>query len=290
MRDFGAAAAALVRSAWVPARRGPSHRAEMVTQWLCGEAVELLEEREGWLRARGGDGYEAWTPAGGLVPAPEGERARWTPERTLVSIGTDLQAVPGARGARFLPWGARALPAGEGQLELPGGARALAGDREALLDEAQRSRRYPRDAGAVVRTAADWIGTPYLWGGRTREGADCSGLVQAVFGLHGLPLPRDSGPQSRVGRLLAGTVGGRGEAVDFGDLPPLRPGDLLFFGETGGPISHVALSLGGARILHGSETRGGVFEDDLGGTSPPVPWLRSRLRAATRPLERASGA
>ena len=81
-------------------------------------------------------------------------------------------------------------------------------------------------------------GTPYLWGGKSTFGFDCSGLVQMVFGFFGLDLPRDSKDQSAVGRPL-------------GSLSDARPFDLLFFGD-GDAVDHVAIHLGDLSILHAS--------------------------------------
>jgi cell wall-associated NlpC family hydrolase len=123
--------------------------------------------------------------------------------------------------------------------------------RERLRD------RFPPRGESVVRTARRWLGVPYLWGGVTSCGVDCSGLVQAAYWLHGVALPRDSDMQMRVGAEVevGRPNGGSG----------LRAGDLLFFAE-GDRVNHVALSLGGSRIIHASATNGGVATNDLTGS------------------------
>ncbi|HYW07318.1 MAG TPA: C40 family peptidase, partial [Longimicrobium sp.] len=99
------------------------------------------------------------------------------------------------------------------------------------------------------------MGVPYLWGGVTMGGVDCSGFVQALYRLHGKTLPRDSDQQSRAGAH-----------VDPGDdFSQLQPGDLLFFSEDAGRVTHVTMSTGGSRIIHSSLGNGGVARNDIMG-------------------------
>lgn len=269
--------AALVRAAWVPGRAEPDRRAEMVTQWVSGETLWLEEEgSERWLRVRDTGGYRAWVDGGGLVRVDDEEAAGWAERATAWSTGTDLAPAPGERAGppppRWLPWGGRAAPEGDGRLEVAGGARVMPVEPAAVVTD--RADRFPRTAEAVVRTARRWLGVPYLWGGRTRGGVDCSGLVQAVFAAHGIELPRDSGDQRRA-------------AAVPDDAPPLEgpPGELLFFGPEEGGTDHAALRVGGTRVLHAASGNGQVGEDDLAGDHPMGRRLRDRLRAAGRPLE-----
>ena len=117
--------------------------------------------------------------------------------------------------------------------------RALA---ELPQDEAGRRAQ-------IVADAARFTGVPYLWGGCTAFGIDCSGFAQLLHRLAGVIIPRDADMQFEAGR-----------PVD----EPFQPGDLLFFGEGDGrKITHVGVSLGGWRILHSSRSRNGVQEDDV---------------------------
>jgi hypothetical protein len=93
---------------------------------------------------------------------------------------------------------------------------------------------------AIISQAQLFLGTPYLWGGKTPDGIDCSGLVQTTFARHGIVLPRDADQQANVGRLVATRY--------FKDA--LLPGDLLFFmSSRRGRITHVAISLGGGKYI-----------------------------------------
>ena len=106
-------------------------------------------------------------------------------------------------------------------------------------------------AAAVLNTAEDYLGVPYVWGGTTPRGFDCSGFVQYVYRRHGVELPRTSRQQAVVGM-----------AIDA-DLSELRPGDLMFFATNGRRIDHVAIYAGSNEIIHSSSSGGGVGYDNL---------------------------
>ena len=123
---------------------------------------------------------------------------------------------------------------------LPGGGSAL------VVDPAAFSR-HP--SSTLIESAMKWLGVPYVWGGRTEHGADCSGFAQSVYAFHGIGLRRDSRDQFEAGPVVSG---------------PAAPGDLLFFAWDDKPISHVGINLGDGRMIHASETRGCVAIDVLG--------------------------
>lgn len=106
-------------------------------------------------------------------------------------------------------------------------------------------------AGSLLATADKQVGTPYVWGGTTPQGFDCSGFVQYVFAAHGVELPRTSREMALLGQAV-----GR-------DFSSLRPGDLMFFAEHGGRISHVAIYAGNNMMVHSSRSGEGVGYDDL---------------------------
>ncbi len=94
----------------------------------------------------------------------------------------------------------------------------------------------------IVNTAKQYIGVPYVWGGSTPAGFDCSGFVQYVFQLHGISLPRTSRQQWTAGKSIA--------------TSQLQPGDLVFFNTSGSGVSHLGIWVGDGQFIHASSSRG----------------------------------
>jgi cell wall-associated NlpC family hydrolase len=125
---------------------------------------------------------------------------------------------------------------------------------------------------ALPELAQKWFsGAPYLWGGRTEWGIDCSALVQAVYGARGVALPRDSDQQFGQGSEVPIVPDGKG----------YEAGDLLFFAERG-RVSHVALWAGAGTIVHSALSRGGVASDQLFGDDPRMARMRENLVGVRR--------
>jgi cell wall-associated NlpC family hydrolase len=231
-------ALAVVSLAALDVRRRPDHRAELTSQLLMGETVRLLRrstDRRWWEVENRADGYRGWVRDWGLVEASPARVARWT-RRARARVGqlfVELREEPG-RGALVTPlfWNARMIPvASRGRfrrVELPDGRRGW------LPAAALESGRARCDLAARVRAL---LGVPYLWGGRTPLGFDCSGFTQQVLAEQGLAIARDAGEQFRRARPL-----GRREAP--------RAGDLVFFGAPRGAIGHVGVGLGGGYYAH----------------------------------------
>ena len=116
-----------------------------------------------------------------------------------------------------------------------------------------RSPAPTASAARVLQTADRYVGVPYVWGGNTPDGFDCSGFTKYVFARQGVSLPRTSREQSRVG-----------QSVDL-DFAGFQPGDLLFFAEPGEAVSHVAIYVGNGEIIHASSAMGQVGYLDLNG-------------------------
>ncbi len=123
-------------------------------------------------------------------------------------------------------------------------------------------------ARAAVQTGGEYVGVPYVWGGTTPNGFDCSGFVQYVYRKQGVPLPRTSRQMAHVGDAVPAR------------LSALREGDLMLFRGRDGVIDHVGLYAGHDRLLHSSSSGHGVRFDDL--WSERGAYFRSHLVAARR--------
>lgn len=261
----------LIRAAIAPVHKEPRISSTQVSQYPLGHRLDLLSRHAQWWRVRGEDGYIGWIHHGYLEVGELAWAQAW--ERgeggePAVALGADLVNQNGDCVAR-LPWGARVLREQPGTYRLPDGRRGNLGAGE-IVDAYRLRDRFPCRAESIVRSARRWLATPYLWGGITPVGADCSGFVQSVFWMHGLGLPRDSDQQANVGEAVL--VAGEKEL----DLSRMRPADLLFFAEEGETrISHVAISTGGSAIIHAALSNGQVACNDLAGTLP----LETRLLA-----------
>lgn len=273
--ELGSAVHGVVNAAVAPVHGEPRVSAAQVSQSVLGRRLDLLSRRDAWWRVRADDGYIGWVHHGYLRVGEAAWARAWEhgeDGRPMVSLGAELVDPEGRTLAR-LPWGARVVRDAAGRFLLPDGRRGELRAGE-LIDADRVPDRFPPVAERVLRSARRWAATPYLWGGVTPAGADCSGFVQSVYRMHGIPLPRDSDQQARVGSAVeAGT-----------DFAGCRAGDLLFFSERPERVTHVAISLGGSRIIHAALSNGGVAENDLLGSLDAERRLRPLFTCARRVL------
>jgi cell wall-associated NlpC family hydrolase len=208
-----------------PLRRAPSPDAPLDTEALKGERVTVYETtEEGWAWGQlAADGYVGYFPAGALRepgPAPTHKVAAL---RTLVFPGPSAKLPP----VEALPLGCRLAVA---RVEEPFAITASGGyvpaRHLAALDSSERD---------FVAVAERFLGAPYLWGGKTSLGLDCSGLLQVALTACGVPCPRDSDMQE--------TALGKPLSPPF-DLSKLRRGDLIFWS------GHIAIVRDAATLIH----------------------------------------
>lgn len=217
--------------------REPDPLAEQVSQALLGMPVEILEEQGDWVRLRSPDTYTGWSLRSGLAETPAGWHEPWV---EVVDLFANLRPRNDYRlaVAERAPIGTRLPRLSEAEkrveLLLPDGRRLWT---EAVRVQPVTARPLrPAGAAAICRTARRFLGVPYLWGGCSADGLDCSGFVQLVMRLHGIPLLRDADLQFRQGE----------------PAPEPDATDLVFFGPTDRPerITHVGMMLDRRRFIH----------------------------------------
>ncbi len=260
--------AAITTAAVAPLLREARIATDRVSEVLHGERLALLERREGgWLRVRAPDGYHGWLPAGYVATGSDDWAEDWTARATARSLGADLKFED--RRVR-LAVGARVVLRRDGVVDTADG-RTWNVAWGVVRSEAE----YRAEARmlAAPEWALRWFsGAPYLWGGRTEWGVDCSGMVQATYAARGIGLPRDSDQQALAGRAVAIDPAGTGYSA----------GDILCFAD-GRRVSHVALWAGTGHIVHSALSRGGVGTDNLFEDTPAAQRLRDLLVAVRRP-------
>ena len=194
----------------IPLRTEPSEAAEMASQLLFGEAYSVLEEQGKWLKIVTADcQYEGWI------------------DRKLYNPLRDEEAESNITFPIFL--GSSFPYPNDGTVTL-GNSRF----RITLPEEKTQSALE-----TLLQTATSYLYAPYLWGGRTPAGIDCSGFMQVVFKCCGISLPRDASQQALCG-----------ETVDF--IGEAREGDVAFFENEEGRIIHTGIICGPGRIIHAS--------------------------------------
>jgi hypothetical protein len=239
----------------------PDVRTTQVSQLLHGHIAEVVERNGLWLHVKGADEYPGWIHQGYVVtmpePVPPLSETGWDDPQPL-SLGCTVRDEHGA--TRKLPLGALVT---EGQERFGGLAMTLE----------ERRKNFPPAPDSITASAMTYFeGTSYEWGGVTPWGCDCSGLVSSTFQLHGVHVPRDAWMQAMTG-----------EPID--EMKDLRPADLLFFSdEPEGKITHVAISLGGMRVVHLALGRGGHAVDDLESGDEYTDLLVKRFRFGRRIL------
>ncbi|MFM6982794.1 MAG: NlpC/P60 family protein [Chitinophagaceae bacterium] len=214
--------------AYVPLRSEPRSGAEMVSSLIFGESYTIIEQQDGWLKVKCDyDQYQGWMSKGSHSAFRE------MPE---ITDSLYLEA-PGYHQKLLIPCGGQ-IPEGM-QIEVDGHVYDIKRKLKTNHHLPQRMR--------ILKTAQMFINSPYLWGGRTYMGIDCSGFMQVVFKANGIFLPRDTSQQIQIGK-----------SITFGEQ---EAGDLVFFSQPGKTnVSHVGLLMEKHKVIHAS---GKVQETEL---------------------------
>ncbi|MCB0695900.1 MAG: C40 family peptidase [Chitinophagaceae bacterium] len=227
---------AFCNSSLVPVRSEPTHRAEMVTQLLFGDRVEILEINDNdWARIHcNWDDYIGWAKLGQLSIIDKKDyrkEARYIADKHHNKLVFE-------HDEQWVPMGSDLF--GIKMLHKPGKYKG----KKLAIKELEATPNH------LANAAMQYMNAPYLWGGRSIAGIDCSGLTQMAFKMCGMAIRRDASQQAEDGEL-----------VDF--LQNARKGDLAFFDNEEGKITHVGLLLDNTSIIHATDTSGKVVVDKI---------------------------
>lgn len=233
-------------------RSNPAHSAELATQVMMGMVVKVLKKQGDWYYVQGPDQYLGWLEGAAMHLAKQdgvdawvnGPRVIMTAYFGVVRAKADTTSLPvsdAVPGVLFKNDGAK----GKWQaVETPDGRKGFI-PRALVADYAKWKTTRNLTANNVETTAKRFIGVPYLWGGTSPKGMDCSGFTKTVFRLNGMELNRDANQQATMGF----------DVPVADDYAHLKKGDLLFFGrkataEQPERITHVGIWLEGKQIIH----------------------------------------
>lgn len=228
-----------------PLRKEPSHRSEMTSQLLFGETVLILQAREEWLRIKCiYDNYEGWITH--HLMAAIDERIAIAPTN-FVTTGL-INEIKLQHNVFQIPMGCSLAGYSENTHRL--------WNEDYVYEGACRNVKLQYTDELFQNTIRPWLNAPYLWGGKTFMGVDCSGFVQTVFKVLGVPLLRDAYQQAEQGTAVT-------------DVENAHEGNVAFFKNESGKITHVGIILAGNKIIHASGkvridtlTTEGIFTSD----------------------------
>jgi cell wall-associated NlpC family hydrolase len=255
-KDLGERIYGIANLSVINTRYGPDHAAEMATQAGLGTPLKVLKKERGHYFVRTPDNYLSWTESAGVTLLTKTEFENWQTAEKL--IYTDLY------GQAYSEASETSLPISDlvaGNImqlisESNGFYKISFPDKRMAYIPVKKARLFDQwkdlpDPGAeeILRTARNFLGIPYLWGGTSVKGMDCSGFTKTSYFLNGIVLPRDASQQALVGEKLDINVA---DTVDIAkSLKTLKAGDLLFFAanKLTRRVTHTAIYIGNGEFI-----------------------------------------
>ncbi len=231
-----------------------------VSQLFFSEVLKVEKEQKGFCRVRQADGYAGWADCRFLTPMSQTVYKQFLANTNAVIVASTARLYD-RRGKQtvsphLLYYGTRlrvkAGPAGFARVVLPDNSAVLV--KASNIRPINRGKANPVAGSRLVTEAKRFLGVPYLWGGITVTGFDCSGLVRTIFSKFGVYMPRDTKDQITMGERV--------------ERDCIKTGDLLFFRR------HVGLAIGRTHLVHASRGGGGVRLEAL---VPGLPDYREDL-------------
>lgn len=237
-----------------PVRAENKDQAEMVSQLLFGEILHVYEINGSWCRITTfSDNYSGWTDLKHVGFLSDKEVSRW-----MDGMITETKMIRPIQ----TPWGKQWITRGACVPSDNSGSFNIGNDSFFFFDE-PKSKTYLHQ----YELAMEYLNTPYLWGGKSPFGIDCSGLSQMVFRATGINLPRDAAQQAEHAREI--------------DFTEAAADDLAFFSNESGKVTHVGIVIPDNRIIHASGrvridtlTREGIYSEEQEGITHRLSSIR----------------
>ncbi len=268
-KTLGAKTFGIVNVSVCNIRSKNGHSQELATQSLLGTPIKVLDQKDNWFLIQTPDKYIAWLDHGGFVQVDEATYKEWISAPKVIYIndfGFSYET-PSLQAQKITDLVAGNILKSIGQengfiqVGYPDGRTAFVPADAVVNYDTWLASRAP-DATNILATAQEYLGRPYLWGGTSGKGMDCSGFTKTVFYLNGIQLARDASQQVHTGNLI--------ETDET--LKNLVPGDLLFFGrkttdDKKERITHVGIYMGKGEMIHASGDAGVKIESLIPGAA-----------------------
>lgn len=249
----------ICENVYIPLRSAPSHKSEMVSQVLFGEKYTVADKSGGWIKIRTSfDNYTGWIDTDHLQYTIDiTSSSGYVLNRTLFCYKNDKSKLVLEAGCEIYE------PDFEKKTFLIGMNEYSAAPGF--------NQNYISTTNSLPDTAMKFINSPYIWGGRIPSGIDCSGFTQLIYKISNVPISRDSVTQAE-------------EGVHVNFIQEALPGDLVFFDNERGKISHVGMILSGGLVIHASGRvridtidHHGIFRNEIRGYSHHLRTIRRIL-------------
>lgn len=245
---------------FVPLRSAPAHQSEMLSQILFGEKYHIIDKSGSWIKVvTTYDNYKGWIDSSHIQHTPDHESSTGhILNRSLECKKEDSSKIVLEAGCEIY------------NPDFNNKTFTLGENIYTSVSEFDESLITVNDI--IADTALRFLNSPYLWGGRIPSGLDCSGFTQLVYKIHNIAIGRDSSKQAEAGQL-----------IDF--IDDTLPGDLVFFDDERGRISHSGMILSKRNVIHASGSvridlidHQGIFKPEIKGYSHKLRTIRRIIK------------